>query len=85
VATAPAVLPTLRTAALALLAVGLGAAARRWPLPELAWLVYPVLALGGLKLLTEDLREGRPATLFLSLVLYGGALIAAPRLRKRGE
>ena len=84
-ASAPAVLATLRTGVLALLAVGLGGAARRWSLPELAWFVYPLLAIGGLKLVTEDLREGRPATLFVSLVLYGGALIAAPRLMRRGE
>jgi hypothetical protein len=44
-----------------------------------------LLAIGGLKLVTEDLREGRPATLFVSLVLYGGALIAAPRLMRRGD
>lgn len=84
-ASAPAVIATLRTGVLALLAVALGWAARRWTLPELAWFVYPLLAIGGLKLVTEDLREGRPATLFVSLVLYGGALIAAPRLLRRGE
>lgn len=82
-ASAPAVVATLRTGVLALLAVALGGAARRWTLPELAWFVYPLLAIGGLKLVTEDLREGRPATLFVSLVLYGGALIAAPRLIQR--
>lgn len=81
----PAAVATLRTAVLALLAVALGWAARRWSLPELAWLVYPLLAIGGLKLVAEDLREGRPATLFVSLVLYGGALIAAPRLMRGGE
>jgi hypothetical protein len=84
-ASAPAVVATLRTGVLALLAVVLGAAARRWALPELAWFVYLLLALGGLKLVSEDLREGRPATLFVSLVLYGGALIAAPRLMRRAE
>jgi hypothetical protein len=82
-ASGPAVVATLRTGVLALLAVVLAAAARRWTLPELAWLVYPLLAIGGLKLITEDLRLGRPATLFVSLVLYGGALIAAPRLMRR--
>jgi hypothetical protein len=85
VSVSPAVVATLRTGVLALLAVALGGAARRWTLPELAWFVYPLLAIGGLKLVTEDLREGRPATLFVSLVLYGGALIAAPRLTKRSE
>lgn len=84
-ASAPAVVATLRTGVLALLAVALGWAARRWALAELTWLVHPLLAIGGLKLVAEDLREGRPDTLFLSLVLYGGALIAAPRLMRRGD
>jgi len=74
---------TLRTAVLAVLAVVLAAAARRFALPEVRWLVYPLVALGGLKLVLEDLGEGRPSTLFLSLVLYGGALIVAPRLLRR--
>jgi len=74
---------TLRTGVGAALAVALGPVARRWSLPEMGWLVYPLLALGGLKLVVEDLSEGRPSTLFLSLVLYGGALILAPRLLRR--
>ena len=52
-------------------------------LREASWLVYPVLALGALKLLVEDFPAGRPMTLLVALALYGGALIAAPRLRRR--
>lgn len=78
-----AALATLRTAVLAALALGLASAGRRFRLPELTWLVYPLLLLGGLKLLLEDLPAGRPATLFLSFVLYGGALLAAPRLLRQ--
>lgn len=37
-------------------------------------LTNPILILGGLKLLAEDFRVGSPATLFVSLVVYGGAL-----------
>jgi hypothetical protein len=48
-------------------------------------LVYPTLAVGALKLLLDDLRKGRPATLFISFVLYGIALILAPRLARRGR
>jgi hypothetical protein len=76
----PAGIATLRTGTLALLALGLGLAARRWVLRELTWFVYPLLAVGGVKLATQDLWQGRALTLFLSLVLYGTALIAAPRL-----
>jgi hypothetical protein len=72
----------LRTAILAALVVGLALAARRWAWPELGWLVYPLVALGGVKLLLQDLRHGRPATLVLSLALYGAVLVLAPRLLK---
>jgi hypothetical protein len=75
----------LRTAILAALARGLALAARRGTWPELGWLVYPLVALGGVKLLLQDLREGRPATLVLSLALYGAVLVLAPRLMKAGE
>jgi hypothetical protein len=71
---------TARTAVLSFLVVALAWTSRRQALPELAWFVYPLLAIGGLKLLSEDLTQGRAATLFLSLVLYGGALIGAARL-----
>jgi hypothetical protein len=83
-----AFLATSRTAALAGLAVVLAWAGRRWARPELTWLVYPILAVGGLRLLLEDLPQGRPVTLFISFALYGGALFATPRLVRsvgRGE
>jgi hypothetical protein len=79
----PAVAATFRTAVLSGIVLGLAAAARRWALPELGWLVYPLLAIGGFGLVTEDLARGRPATQFLSLALYGGTLIVAPRQSKR--
>jgi hypothetical protein len=71
-----------RTAVLAALALALAAAAGRLGLVELRWLVYPVVALGGLKLLTQDVRLGRPATLVLSLALYGLVLVLLPRLTR---
>ncbi len=81
----PGVAAMLRTAVLAALALGLAVAARRGAWPELGWLVYPLVALGGVKLLMQDLREGRPATLVLSLAIYGAVLVLAPRLLKAGE
>ena len=72
----------VRTAVLAALALALAAIARRGTLPELGWLVYPLVALGGVKLLLQDLREGRPATLVACLALYGVVLTLAPRLMK---
>jgi hypothetical protein len=81
----PAVAAALRTAILAALALGLAVAARRRWWPELGWLVYPLVALGGVKLLVQDLRVGRPATLVLSLALYGAVLVLAPRLLRSDE
>jgi hypothetical protein len=74
---------TLRTGVLSLLAVGLAEGARRPSLRDLGLFVYPLLAIGGLKLVAEDLPSGNPAGLFVSFALYGTALIVAPRrLRK---
>jgi hypothetical protein len=80
VAEDPGALSVLRTCILAAAAVTLAWAARIARLREARWWVYPALVLGGLKLLFEDLAAGRPGTLFLSFVLYGSALIVAPRL-----
>jgi hypothetical protein len=79
----PGALATLRTTVLAATALALAAAGRRAQREELVWLVYPVLALGGLKLLAQDVPQGRPATLVLSFAAYGAALILAPRLLRR--
>jgi len=81
----PGVAAVLRTAVLAVLALGLALAARRGAWPELGWLVYPLVVLGGIKLLLQDLREGRPATLVVSLALYGAVLVLVPRLMKPVE
>jgi hypothetical protein len=79
----PGVLATVRTGVLAGAAVLLAGASRAQRGKELGWLLYPVLALGGVKLLVEDLRFSRPATLFVALALYGAALVATPRLARR--
>ncbi len=81
----PAAMATLRSTVLAVTALGLAAAGRRAGREELVWLVYPVLALGGLKLLAQDVPQGRPATLVLSFAAYGAALILAPRLLRRSS
>jgi hypothetical protein len=74
------ILATVRTSVLASAALALAWAGRSERFRESAWLLYPLLALGGLKLLVEDLPQSRPATLFIALAMYGGALIVAPRL-----
>ena len=40
------------------------------------------MVLGAYRLLTDDLHQDRKAALFLSLLIYGAALIVLPRLRK---
>ncbi len=71
----------LRTAALAVLAVGLAYLGhKRGALPELGWLAYVVLAVGALKLVAQDLPAGSAGELFTSFLLFGGALVLASRL-----
>jgi Predicted membrane protein (DUF2339) len=76
------ILATVRTAVVAIAAVALALCRQSSRGFELAWLLYPVLIAGGLKLLVEDLRYSRASTLFVALALYGGALIVAPRLAR---
>jgi Predicted membrane protein (DUF2339). len=79
----PAVVATIRTAVLSAAAIGLALACRWNRFADTRMLVYPLLTMVALKLLIEDFRVGRPVTLFITFALYGGALIAAPRLRRR--
>ena len=76
-----AAVATLRTGLLAALAVLLAWIGRRWSRRELLWLGYAMLVGGAGKLLFEDFRHGRSSTIFLSLALYGGALIVVSRLK----
>jgi len=78
-----AVLAALRTAVLSTSAVTLAVSSRfrRWP--EARWLVYPVLILVAIKLFIEDFPNGQPASLFVSLVFVGGALLLVARLLRK--
>ena len=69
------------TAAALLLAVGSRAPGAR----ELGWLVYPALLIGGGRLLLVDVPGGRAAALFPLFVLYGIALIVAPKVLRRSS
>jgi hypothetical protein len=77
------ILATLRTAALVAATLALAWMKRLEHGREAGWLVYPLLGFTGLKLLIEDLPKGRPSTLFVTLALYGGALIVGPWLMRR--
>jgi hypothetical protein len=83
----PRFLATIRTGVLAVAAVLLARYNRRTRFGDLTWMVYTILLLGAVKLLFQDIAAGGAAALFLSLGLYGGALILAPRMlhvAKRG-
>ena len=75
-------LPTVRTAVIAALAIAVAFVGRypRWV--EFGWLVYPLLIAGTAKLLVDDLRHSPASMLVIALGLYGGALIAAPRVSR---
>jgi len=73
---------TLHTGVLVGAALLLAWAGSRWNRLELSRLIYPVMIAGAYRLVVEDLHQDRKAALFLSLLLYGAALIALPRLHR---
>ena len=74
---------TRRTVAISAMAIVLAWLGSRWGLKELVWLLVPWMAFGAIKLILEDFAQGQSATLFVSLLVYGAALIALPRLLRR--
>jgi hypothetical protein len=75
-------LATVRTGVLATIILIAAAVSRNDRFREWAWLVYPMLVFIGLKMVAQDFKHSRPATLFIALALFGIALIVAPRLRR---
>ena len=80
-----AMLDTIRTAVLSLVAVGCARLPRSGRFSAIGRLAYPLLAATGLKLLLIDLRSSRASTLFAALACYGAALLLVPRLRRLAE
>jgi len=76
---------TIRTIVLSIVAITLAWFGSSKNLRELIWILFPWMLFGAVKLAAEDFEQGRSATLFLSLLVYGGTLIALPRLLKRGS
>jgi hypothetical protein len=83
--TDPGLVATIRTGVLALTAIALAWAGTGARFREAAWLVYPTLFVGAVKLLAEDAPRSNAKTLFVALAVYGGALIAAPRVMRAGS
>ena len=80
-----AMLDTIRTAVLSMVAVGCARLPRSGRFSACGRLAYPLLAATGLKLLLIDLRSSRASTLFAALACYGAALLLVPRLRRLAE
>ncbi len=78
-----AMVAILRTAVLSILTAATAWASRFTTLSPSRLLTNPLMIILGMKLLWEDVRAGRPATLFISFAIVGAALILAPRLRRR--
>jgi hypothetical protein len=76
---------TLHTGVLAGAALLLAWAGSRWDRLELFRLIYPLMIVGAYRLVVEDLHQDRKAALFLSLLVYGAALMALPRLHRVGD
>lgn len=74
----------VRTAVLAVAAVGLAALRNRTSAGEAGWFAWAVLAAAALRVLLQDLPVGRPVPLFIGFVLCGLALLAVSRLHSRG-
>jgi len=73
---------TLRTGVITGAALLLALAGSRPVFRDFAQMIYPLMLLGAFRLVARDLHQGHKAALFLSLFLYGAALIAIPRLRR---
>jgi len=81
VATLPAgAVAPARTAVLAVAAVGLAALRNRTAAEEAGWFAWAVLAAAALRVLLQDLPEGRTVPLFVGFILCGVALLAVSRL-----
>ena len=74
---------TLRTAVLVSAALAAAWIGARLDKRELTSLIYPLMAIAAYRMLAQDLRQDRTAALFFSLLVFGAALTALPRLGRR--
>jgi hypothetical protein len=78
-------LATARTLAAVAVALSLALIRRRVACPELKWIAYLALVLGGVELVVQGLPSGQPLLLLVSFVFYGAGLILVPRLAPPGR
>ncbi len=77
------VLASLRTVLLSIAVVGLGLMSHVPNAKAFTRLVYPVLIIGGIRLVLDDFRHSSPSTLFIALSCFGIALVLGPRFAAR--
>jgi hypothetical protein len=77
-----AVLRTMIVCGAALVFAGLSRVRRH---AELVWAAYGALGAAACKIAIDDLPNGRAMTIFMSFILFGGAMILAPRLVPEAE
>jgi hypothetical protein len=68
-----------RTGVVSIGVLVLAALATQLEMPELRWVVYPMLCALGVKILLQDLPAGRPLSIAVAFLFYGAALIMSPR------
>jgi hypothetical protein len=72
---------TLRTSVLAGAALLAAWGGTRWRNTALSRLIYPLMLLGAWRLVTDDIHQALKAASVISLLVYGAALMALPKLR----
>ncbi len=72
----------VRSAMIAIAAVALAYVSRLPIFADASLLVYPILGIGAAKFIVDDFMSGRAATLFVSLAVYGCALLLLARMRR---
>jgi len=87
--TAPNAALWVGTVALSMMTVLCALLASRWGVREAGWVVYPLLALTGIRVVLADLASGRTVVFVIALAAYGAALITSPKIlrsrRVQGE
>ena len=73
------------TVALSALTIVAAVLASRWGIREAGWVVYPLLALTGFRVIFADLASGRTVVFVIALAVYGAALIASPKILRSGR
>jgi len=77
---APSSAMWMGTVALSSMTIVSAVVASRWGVREAGWVVYPLLALTGLRVVLTDLASGRTVVFVIALAAYGAALIASPKI-----